>query len=140
MPISYAKRTHCNGCGVPSIRKPNRTCRYCGTKACNDCLKKCCPKAIENKKKADERDFKHFAAYFLSWAERNAVRVYPEVEKTPEGAQRTVKWVAEYVVAEPKYPPRRAEATSLLQALRDLGDGKETRLDLGVKDSDLTVT
>lgn len=49
MPISYAKRTQCQVCRVPSMRKPRRRCDKCGLSACADCRrgpdKKCCEKS-----------------------------------------------------------------------------------------------
>lgn len=120
MPISYARRTNCKGCGVPNMRKPNRRCRYCGTKACEDCTKKCCAKAIERKKEADEREFNHFASYFMRWMEDHHVMVKPMLEL---GTNKVIEWHAKRVVAGEKTEEYAAGA-SPLEALRNLANHK----------------
>lgn len=126
-PPSYARRTNCKGCGVPNMRKPNRRCRYCGTKACEDCVKKCCAKAIENKKKSDERDFKHLAAYYMRWLEDHHVKLSPVVEKTPKG-QKAMRWMAGYVeLAGDGYQNvvhRQAAGETPIEAMQNLANGK----------------
>lgn len=119
-PPSYARRTKCQGCGVPSMRKPNRRCRYCNTKACEDCIKKCCPKAIENKKKVDERDFSHSAAFFMRWMEDNRVWVHPYVEV---GTNKVIAWHAKRVVAG-AHTREYAVGASPLEALQNLSNHK----------------
>lgn len=115
---SYARRTRCPGCGVPSMRKPNRRCRYCNTKACEDCIKKCCPKAIERKKAADEKMFNHFAAYYMRWMEDNRVWVHPYVAV---GTTEVIEWHAKRVG---EHTREYAVGASPLEALQNLADHK----------------
>lgn len=128
MPLSYARRTHCPKCGVPNTRKPNRICRYCYTKACGDCIKKCCAKAIQKKNEADERSFNRFSAYFMRWLGDHHVKLSPVIESDGKGGQRLVRWMAGYVVLAgdgfQNIVKDQAEGKTPLEALSNLGNGK----------------